>query len=165
MPDRKLCEDRQPEIRPILVFAGAAYADIVIAVSPVSRRTFRKALDALRKKVKHAVIAAPDHFPAFITPCIRILQQKIRGKAGHNDGTRRDLRRSVTLLFDRQVEVLRFAALLRRNRTAVCFILPVNIAVTASFGVFRTAMPGIPACVFLFTHFLIPAIKTLPNLS
>ena len=102
-----------------------------------------------------------DHFPAFITPLVRVLQQKIRGKGGHDDGAGRDLQRSVTLLFDRQVEIQCFAALLRRNRTAVCFILPVNIAVTAPFGILRTAMPGIPACVFLFTHDFIPTLIIL----
>ena len=101
----------------------------------------------------HAVIAAFYHFPALVTPLVRVLQQKIRGEASHDDRTGRNLRRSVTLLPDRQIKVLRFAALFRRNRTAVCFILPINIAVTASFGVFRTAVPWIPTCVFLCAHF------------
>lgn len=159
--NRKLREDRQPEIRPILVFAGAAYDNIIIAVSPVSRHTFRKAFNALREKVKHAITAAFYHSPAFITPFVCVLQQKIRGKASHDDGTRRDLQRSVTFLFYRQIEVQCFSALFRRNRTAVCFILPINIAVTASFGVFRTAVPWIPTCVFLFTHLSVPTNNAL----
>ena len=159
MLDRKLRKDWQTEIRPILVFTGSAYDNIIIAVSPVSRRTFRKAFNALREKVKHAIIAAFYHHPAFITPFICVLQQKIRCKARHDNRAGRDLRRSVTLLFDRQIEVLCFAALFRRNRTAVCFILSINIAVTASFGVFRTAVPWIPTCVFLYAHLFVPTLK------
>ena len=98
VPDRKLREDRQSEICPILVFAGAAYDNIVIAVSPVSRRTFRKALDALREKIKHTVVAAPYHFPAISTPFICVLQQVIRGKASHDNRAWRDFQRSVPLL-------------------------------------------------------------------
>ena len=111
MPDRKPCKDRQPEIRPVLVFTGAAYDHIIIAVSPVGRHTFPKALNAFREKVKHTIAAVFYHFPAFIAPLIRVLQQKIRGKAGHDDGTGRDLQRSVSLLSDRQVEILCPAAL------------------------------------------------------
>ena len=157
--DRKLREDRQPEISPILVFTGAAYDNIIIAVSPVSWRTFRKAFNALCEKVKHAVIAAFYHFPAFIKPLIFVFKQKIRGKASHDNRAGLDLRRSVTLLFHRQIEVLCFAALFRRNRIAVCFILPINITVTASFGVFRTSVPWVPTCVFLHAHLFVPTLK------
>ena len=163
--DRKLRKDRQAEISTILIFAGASYNHIIIAVSPVSRYTFQKAFDTLRKKIEHTITAAFYHFPALITPFVCIFQQKIRGETGHDNRSGRDLHRSVSFLFDRQIEILCFAALLRRNRTPVCFILPINIAETASFGILRTTVPGIPAFVFLFAHFPIATPNALQILS
>jgi len=150
--DGKLRKDGQPEIRPVLIFTGAAYNDIVIAGAPVGGNALRKALDALCEEIKHTIRAGFYHFPAFPAPFIRILQEKIGGEAGHDNGSGLYLEASVPLLFNREVEIQRFTALLRRNQAAVGSILPVYIAISAALGVLGAAMPGIPACIFPVTH-------------
>ena len=52
VPDRKLQEDRQARVCLVLIFAGAADMDVVIAVSPVIRKPFIKSLRTLGDKIE-----------------------------------------------------------------------------------------------------------------
>ena len=77
MADGKLPEDGEPKICPILILHGTADHHIFISVAPIRRKAFFQPVNSFREKVKQAVAAGTDHFPAFPPPWIRILQKKV----------------------------------------------------------------------------------------
>lgn len=62
-------------------FHRAADDNIFISLTPVRGQAFRQPVYALRKKVEPTVPPPAHHLPAVRPPCVRVLQQKVGGKA------------------------------------------------------------------------------------
>lgn len=142
--DGKLQKDGKPEVRPLLIFHRTADNDIFIPAAPVHRQTFRQPVDPLGEKVEHTIRPPADHLPAVRPPIIRVLQKKIRGKAGKNDLPARDFPAAVPGLSHRQIKGSGFPAQGGRRGGPIHFILPIDIAVFAASADFGASMPGVP---------------------
>ena len=82
---RKRLENRKSEICSVLIFNSTSDKNIVITISPVRRKSLSKPVYSFGKEIKVTVFSFLYHFPAFRSPFICILQQKIRRKAGKNN--------------------------------------------------------------------------------
>ena len=156
---RQRQEYRQPEVGALLIFDGAAYHNVVVALAPVRREALGETVDALCEKVEPAIGALPHHAPAVLPPWVGVLQQEIRRETGQNNPTRRYFVAAAAASLHRQVERRVFCAPAACGRIPVHFVLPVDVAEFAARTYFRAAVPGIPVCVYAVFHGgLIPSL-------
>ena len=139
--------DRQAIIYPVLIFHGTTNSYMVIAISPVIRKTFMQPVDPFGNKQKIKIPSRPYHFPGFGTPFIRIFNQKIGSKAGINKVSRRNLIGLILFLLQRQIKLFRLCD--DRTVFTIFTVGTINIAMPAPFTQFVTAVPGIPYRCFL----------------
>lgn len=141
--DRKLAKHRQPFICRALVFNGTAHGYIFIPFAPIRRYAVHESYDPLCQEQKMQIGAFPYHPPAVFSPCIRVLQKKIRAKAQiyRPAGTHPIL--SVFVLPNGRVELRRFYDRFRVD-AAPCIAF-MNITVPAAVAVPMAAAPWIPS--------------------
>ena len=88
------------------------------------------------------------HLPAFVAPCVRLIEEKIRGKAGvYRLAVGLKLICSVAGKTHRQVQIRGFC-----HQAAVFFkarICPVDIAMHTARAVFVAPVPRVPECHFI----------------
>lgn len=82
MFNRKLYKNSELVICVLLVLNRTANDHVFIAVTPIIGDAVHKSVNALCKKQKCAILALLDHLPAFVTPSICFLNQKIGRKTG-----------------------------------------------------------------------------------
>ncbi len=81
MPEREFQKQRNPLIRPMLIFACHVQEEIVPPISPVCRQVLLYSLRPLGQKQEDDIASCAHHVPGFGTPGICFLQKKIRSHA------------------------------------------------------------------------------------
>lgn len=134
---------RQSVISSVLIFTGAAYGNIVPAVSPVGRYALRKAFHPLGYNVKMEILTLTYHVPAALPPFIGVFKEEVRRHAGkYNAVLIGQLVLSLTVLFQRQIVI----SSLCNNGSVLAdtFVPAVNVAIRTACTYLVTAIPRIP---------------------
>ena len=82
MLDRKFFKNSEPMVCIFLILNRTANDHVFITVPTIIGDAVHKSVDTLGEKEKDTILALLYHLPAFWAPCIRLLNQKIGGKAG-----------------------------------------------------------------------------------
>ena len=143
VPDGGGLQDGQPEIGPLLVLRRGADGHVAIALPPVRGQMVRQAVDALGDEKEIKVGAHLHHSPGPGPPFVRVLQQKVRRKAGPHHVAGRDGPAPVPLLA--QGQVVGLGAVHLGGVQPPAGVPPVDIAVGAAGGGLMAPVPGIPA--------------------
>ena len=152
--DGQTLEDGQAEISHSLIFYRATHYHIAVAVAPIGRHTFGKAMNALGEEVEHAVATQAHHKPTLTAPLVGSIEQKIAGKASENYAARWDLVGTVAAALHGQSESPSFARHIAAHVAAILRVLPIHIAVAAPGANLSAAVPRIPTyvCRIEFLH-------------
>lgn len=151
MFDRQLIENGKPVISPVLIFHRTSDNHIIISIVPVLRNTIHEPINTLCQKQKTQIGTLPYHLPAFRTPFIGILNQKIRGKAQVYSLSRFYFVCSRLILGDRGIELTRLYNMIRINPTPGIALM--NVTVPASLAMFVAAAPRNTSLNAIFSLF------------
>ncbi len=144
VPDRSGLQDGQAKPGPLLVFRRGANGHVFVPLPPVRRQAVPQAADTLGDEEEIEVGAHPHHRPGPGPPLVRVLQQKVRGKARPHHLPRRDHPASIPLLPEGQV--VAFGPVHLGGVQPAAGISPIDVAVGAAGGGFAAPMPGVPVC-------------------
>ena len=126
----------------LLIFDGASYGYMVLAVAPIGGQSYTKTVDALGGDNERQVAATTYHVPGFGAPWVGFGDKEIGGKAGIDPCARRYAVVAVATELHRQVEGGRagyhIAVLVVKT------VASIDVAVPASFADLVTTMPQIP---------------------
>lgn len=144
----KLIENRKPIIRSVLIFNRTANGNIAVPCPPILGNTILKAFNPLCEKDKVKVGTLSYHAPAFLTPLVSVLNQKISRKAKIHSLS------GFYFVFSRFVFLNGSIEIIGLDNIA-CIYAPfliafVNITVSAPFAVFAAAVPRIPHCHIIY---------------
>lgn len=143
MPERQGKEDRDPLVRPALVFRGNGQPDVLPAGIPVGGEGIGDAVRAFGEQKKENVGPTADDIPRFGSPRVGVFQEEV---GRETDAKRRAARHLVGArpVFGERISKRRFRTADLRPVPAVEPGQEEHIAVSASLAAFAAAVPRVP---------------------
>lgn len=143
VPYRSLPVNRQPVIRPLLIFDRAADRHVrVTPRSPVRRQALPQPVDTFGDEKKMQIAAQPHHFPRLGPPPVGFGNEKVGTETGVNRRTGRNFAVAFPVAPYRHVE--RSRADNGRSIAIEPRVHTVNIAVQTPCADFAASVPGVP---------------------
>jgi len=142
VPDGKLTEHRESDIKLLLILHRDAYSYVFPSVSPIVGNTVGKADDTLGDNAKIHIAALAYDVPGLRPPFVGEIEEKVGGHAGVNGRAGRDLVISRAVAPERFVKILVETDL--GGISSHAFVAAVDVAVFASRRILCASVPGVP---------------------
>lgn len=128
----------------MLVFDGASYAYVVVAVAPVGRQASVEAVDAFGEEKESAVAAQTYDVPYLAAPWVGLFYEKVGGETQGKLRAGRIFPVFASVELQGHVERAGASHLACGCRGAEGGVLAIDIAVSASGTYLVAAVPGVP---------------------